>query len=182
MLEWIDPSSICRNEFCTIEELHSPHDWLRICGSCRFSWVDDEHCPKCNRKKSRRIRLHGRKECQPRSNRPPWVLPAPVALDEAILRSVSDVVPRNFSTIINLIENDFGSLGDNRMSGMRRVHRRIRILTNVGSILRIEVWQRMFAYLKPTSRIARDVEFIRDLMADVTDAPGGYYKNFERAA
>ncbi len=152
MLEWIDPSSICRNEFCVIEELHAPHQ------------------------------VRSRKEPRPRSHRPPWVLPAPIALDESILRAVSDVVPRHFMAIVDLVQNDFGSLGDNEYSGQRRVHRRLRILADVGSVLRIDVGKRMFAYLKPTSRIARDVAFIRDLMRDVIDAPGGYYKHFERAA
>lgn len=148
MLEWVDPSSICRNEHCTIEGIHVPHD------------------------------VHEMKEPKPRSCRAPWKLPAPNALDDSIVRAVSDVRPLNFAAIVNEVENDFGSLGDNRKSGLRRVHRRIRSLVAVGRILRIEIGQTLFAYLKPTSRIAKDVSFIREQILESIDSCSTYNDSY----
>lgn len=143
--EWIDPSSICRNELCEIEGLHAPHE----------------------------VNVRARVEQPPRSKRKPWRLPAPLALDESIIRAVSDIQPRHFMAIVAEVENDFGSLGDKPKSGQRRVHRRLRALCEAGRVLRIDVGGMMYGYLKPTSRIARDIGYIREQLRDAIRYQGG---------
>jgi hypothetical protein len=137
MFEFVDSSLICRDENCDIECIHAAHDVA----------------PKKDPPK-------------PRSTRAPWELPAPEALDESIVRNVSDVRPKIFSALVNDIENDFGSLGHNKRSGLRRVHRRIRALVEMGRILRVDIGDTLFAYLKPTSRVATDIEFVKEQILD----------------
>lgn len=143
MFETFDLSLICRDDHCDCEDIHFVH----------------EVTPK--------------KEPKPRSSRKPWLLPAPEALDEAIVRAVSDVRPKPFTMLANDVVNDFGSLGDNSKSGERRLHRRIKALVEQGRILRIEIGNTLFAYLKPTSRIAGDLEYIREAISEcITEASG----------
>lgn len=142
MLDFVDSSSICRSEFCDREDIHAPH-YVKPC-----------------------------KEIAPRSCRAPWKLPAPIALDDAIVRAVSDIQPKNFAVLVDDVENDFGSLGDNRKSGMRRLHRRLRALCEAGRVLKIDVGGTLFAYLKPTSRVSRDVSFLRDQLRDIINYQG----------
>lgn len=99
-----------------------------------------------------------------RSKRDVWKLPSPLALDEAILRSVSTHVPRLLVEIQPLVENDYGSLGRNSDSGMRRLQRRILQLCSTGAIMRVELGKRLFAYLSPKSRLS--LEEIRDQVMD----------------
>lgn len=99
-----------------------------------------------------------------RSKRDVWELPSPLALDEAILRSVSTHVPRLLVEIQPLVENDYGSLGRNVDSGMRRLQRRILQLCETGAIMRVELGKRLFAYLSPKSRLS--LEEIRDQVMD----------------
>lgn len=141
-----DSSSICRSEFCDREDVHAPH------------------VVKCQR------------ETMPRSCRAPWTLPAPVALDDAIVRAVSDIQPKNFATLVDDVENDFGSLGHNRQSGMRKLHRRLAQLCDAGRVLKVDVGGMLFAYLKPTSRISRDVEYIREQLREII-----HYQSYEAA-
>lgn len=144
MLDWIDPSLICRHEFCDIEGIHAWHE------------------------------VREKKEPKPRSVKEPWNLPAPNALDDAIVRAVSDVRPRHFAALLQEVENDFGSLGENRKSGIRRMHRRLKQLVETGRILRVEIGETLFAYLKPTSRVARDVVFLREQILESFDSCSTY--------
>jgi hypothetical protein len=134
-----DPSLICRDELCEIIHVHAAH----------------------------KVRTRKQKQVwKSRSSRPPWALPAPVALDDAIIRAVSDVHPRHFAAVVTEVENDFGSLGKNRLSGMRRVHRHLVQLCEAGRVLRVDVGGMLYGYLKPTSRIARDIGYIREQLRD----------------
>jgi hypothetical protein len=144
MLDWIDPSLICRHESCDIEGIHP---WHQV---------------RC------------RKEPKPRSNKAPWNLPAPNALDDAIVRAVSDVRPRHFAALLQEVENDFGTLAENRKSGIRRMHRHLKQLVDAGRVLRIEIGETLFAYLKPTSRVAKDVLFLREQILESIDSCNTY--------
>lgn len=143
MFETFNLSLICRDESCDRDDIHYCHD------------------------------VEPLKEPKPRSSRKPWELPAPEALDEAIVRAVSDVRPKPFTMLANDVVNDFGSLGQNIKSGERRLHRRIRALVEQGRILRIDIGNTLFAYLKPTSRIATDLDFIREAISDCLTETSG---------
>jgi len=138
-----DQNSICRDEWCEIDEIHLAH------------------------------KVRQKREPKPRSDKPPWLLPAREALDESILKAVSDVRPKHFAQIVSDVENDYGTLAENRRSGMRRVHRHLRTLVNMGAVLRIEIGEMLFAYLKPTSRIASDVGFVREqILESISEGSG----------
>lgn len=144
MFETFELSMICRDECCDRDDIHYAHE-----------------------------DIVAKREPKPRSSRKPWLLPAPEALDEAIVRAVSDVCPKPFVRLANDVVNDFGSLGENSKSGERRLHRRIKSLVDQGRILRIEIGNTLFAYLKPTSRIANDLDFLREAIAEtITEASG----------
>ncbi len=144
MFETFDLTLICRDESCDCEEIHLVHDVIPA-----------------------------KKDPKPRSTREPWMLPAPEALDEAIVRAVSDIRPKPFTTIANDVVNDFGSLGENAKSGERKLHRRIKALVNQGRILRIDIGNTLFAYLRPSSRIADDLDYIREVIADCITEDSG---------
>lgn len=148
----IDVAILCRDESCDVEGLHLVHE------------------------------VEPKRESKPRSCRAPWLLPAPQALDDSIVRSVSDTQPKRFAALVDAVENDFGSLGMNRESGLRRLHRRIRALVDAGRILRIDLGNTLFAYLKPTSRIANDVSFIREAILDSLTEDSGRHIGDELAA
>jgi hypothetical protein len=139
-----DLSTICRSEHCDREDIHYAHEVVAL-----------------------------KREPRPRSYRAPWLLPAPDALDDCIVRAVSDVRPKHFAALANDVENDFGSLGENNKSGLRRLHRRIRALVETGRILRIEIGDTLFAYLTPTSRIANDITYIRAAIAESISETSG---------
>lgn len=138
-------NSICRSEFCDREDIHAPH------------YVKPRKEP-----------------APPRSCRAPWKLPAPIALDDAIVRAVSDIQPKSFTMLVSDVENDFGSLCENRKSSERRVHHRLRALCAMGRVLKIDVGGTLFAYLKPTSRIARDVAYLREQLRDLVETCASY--------
>lgn len=139
----VDLSEICRSEFCDRDEIHLAHE-VKI-----------------------------RKERGPRSEREPWTMPSPDAIDESIVKAVSDFTPKRFAHLVNDVENDFGSLGENRDSAMRRLHRRIAWLVKQGRILRVDLGDTLCTYLKPTSRLARDVTYLRELVNDTLDDASG---------
>lgn len=145
MFECDFSSGICKDEWCTIEGIHAPHP----------------------------VRQH--KEKQPRSVREPWLLTSVVALDESIERAVCKLNVGSFGTIVNEVENDFGSLGPTEESGIRRVHRRLAELVRAGRVLRIDVGGRLFAYLRPKSRIADDLDFLRESIKSLMDFDVDYH-------
>jgi len=128
---------ICKDEWCTIEGIHAPH------------------------------LVRQGKEKRPRSQQKPWLLTSPGALDDSIERAVCRLSVSSFNAIVNEVENDFGSLGPTEESGFRRVHRRLTALIRMGRVLRVDVGGRLFAYLRPQSRIADDLEFLRDRVKDL---------------
>jgi hypothetical protein len=137
--------SICIDECCEIEGVHAPH------------------------------KVKQKKEKKPRSNKPPWLLTAKDALDESIVRAVCKLDVGSFHTILNEVENDFGSLGPTHDSGVRRLYRRLSAVVRTGKVRRVDVGGRLFAYVKPQSRLAGDIEFLRESLKQMIS-----YSPYER--
>jgi hypothetical protein len=128
---------VCRHECCKHEHIHPPH----------------------------RVRV--KKDKEPLSQKDPWLLPAPTALGESIERAVTEYTPKNFAMLRDDVENDFGSLGPTPKSADRRLHRHLSTMVKLGRVLRVDVGGRLFAYLKPTSRIAMDIPRLRDSLKEM---------------
>ena len=176
-----ETSRICRHELCELESIHLPHEVSAYhvrCTVCDASpatfctLLDTDESPlvrgRYHRKRTRRAR-YGEDKFSTKSADVPWKLRAPAALDDSILKSVSPAVPRVFSQLVRDVEDDFGSLGPTCDSGIRRVQRHLKSLCDAGRVLKIDLGQRLFAYLTPDSRLASDIDTIRDQLADVID-------------
>jgi hypothetical protein len=176
-----ESSRICRHDLCELVSLHLPHEitaWhvsCPVCGAGPATFcilLDSDESPlvrgQYHRKRTRKAR-YGEEKFSTKSADAPWKLRAPAALDDSILKSVSPCTPRVFSQIIPIVEDDFGSLGPTCDSGIRRVQRHLKSLCDAGRVLKIDLGQRLFAYLAPESRLASDIDTIRDQLADVID-------------
>jgi hypothetical protein len=134
------PVEICREDDCDIEGIHEPHE------------------------------VRAKKEQQPRSKREPWkLMNSPEALDESIMRVINRLNVASFQAIFHEVENDFGSIGATPNTGDRTLHRHLVMLCRAGRLLRVDVGQRMYAYLKPSAKFARDVDFVRDILDNFRD-------------
>lgn len=129
-----DSLCVCRNEHCDRVELHPAH-WLR----------GTSEAP----------------EPSSSSAKVPWIRSAPEALDESITRAVSLTYPRVFTTIAQMVEEDYGSCN------LRTVHRRLKRLVQRGHLLRIDLGKQLYAYLKPGSSLVNDVDLMREQCFDI---------------
>ncbi len=175
------PSRICKHERCELDGVHLSHKITPLHVHCEicdikagelciasFERVEDGVSIKprmCGPFHHGRIQtVRGLDEKPSKSFRDPWVLPAPEALDESILRACSDCMPRVLTQLASIVENDYGSLG-NEESGFRRLQRRLKKLCEAGALLQIDLGKRLFAYVSPRAR-SLDVDSIRDVIMD----------------
>ena len=121
-------------------------------GLCR-----DEHC--------NRLELHAAHEVVERkfrrrfvskSSTNPWMRPAPKALDHSIAKAVSQTYPRAAETIFREVEHDYGSCCT------RTILRRLKILVARGHILKIDLGERLYAYVRPGSSLVNDLDLMRE--------------------
>jgi hypothetical protein len=90
------------------------------------------------------------------STREPWKRPAPRALDHAIAKATSKTYPRHFNAILREVEEDYGDcIG-------RTVARRLARLVKRGHILRIDLGRSLYAYVRPGSKLANDIDLVRE--------------------
>ena len=120
---------ICRDESCQQLGLHST----------------DSGC--CIRRKGRACDTRTRSRVNAAA---PWRANCHSALHESVYTSISGIEPRNFATIIHLVENDYGSCCE------RTVHRHLERLRIAGKIVRMDFRRRVHAYLRAGSRLIGD--------------------------
>lgn len=125
----IDPSLICRDEACQELSLHTIHS-----GAC----------------KRRRLNASSSRTRSKIFANEPWRAYCYDALRDSVLGSVSSIEPRSFMTIVNLVENDYGSCCE------RTIHRHLRLLRSFGKIVRMDFKGRLHAYLRAGSRLLSD--------------------------
>jgi hypothetical protein len=114
---------ICRHESCKRPELHAPH--LKREAGVGF------------RTRSKRHIDH------------PWVAQHPAILRASVYEAVSIIEPRNFTMIVQVVQNDYGSCLE------RSVHRHLKALRASGAIVRLD-WKRIYAYLRAGSKLLND--------------------------
>ena len=119
----------------------------------------------CRDERCDRIGLHlkhklsGRREPdyeESKSTRTPWQRPAPRALDHSIAKAVSKTYPKSLDLILNDVVHDYGDCC------MRTVQRRLKRLVERGHILRIDLGQRLYAYIRPGSNMISEVDLMRE--------------------
>jgi len=130
-----------------------------------------ENCAKsrfCRNESCDRLDLHlkhkvARKPPEPVSHgrNPEWLRPAPKALDHSIAKAVSKTYPRHFNAILQVVESDYGSCN------YQTVRRHLRRLIERGHVLRIDLGQQLYAYLRPGSPLVNDIALMREQLADV---------------
>ena len=110
----------------------------------------DENCPHARDREGIHLAHHVRKRSDPVFGPDPWRQQCSSALRESVLSAVSVAEPRIFTTILQLVENDYGSvLG-------RSVHRHLKFWRECGEILRLDFPGRRYAYLRKGSRLVND--------------------------
>jgi hypothetical protein len=125
---------LCRDDRCELEGVHWRH---KI----------NEPAPKGRRIRSRRWQME------------PWRLNCSDALRACVFASVSTTEPRNFATVLSLVENDYGSCCS------RSVHRHLAQLRSERNIVRLDFPGNIHAYLKAGSRLIRDPDLVHEQVA-----------------
>ncbi|MGH7684854.1 MAG: hypothetical protein ACREMT_10955 [Vulcanimicrobiaceae bacterium] len=184
MSEFVDSSSrICKAELCELEGLHLFHELTpfhircKLCSAPAGSLCDREFererghtiCGSYHHARILALRDIDRKPCK--RVRDPWMIPSGEALDESILRCASDRMPRLVTQILDVVQNDYGTIADNEQSAFRQLRRRIKRLVAAGEIVRVDLGKQLYAYVVPDARLANDVDEIRSVIME----------NFERS-
>ncbi len=161
-------SQICRDEYCSIEEIHEAH------GDCR-----DDRCPivefherhehEHKRYRGRMHRYqHGLEACAS-SRRLPWKRPAAKVLDEIIVETTSLYHPKRCLQIYHDVEQTYGEIAETETVGLRQIYWHLDKLVSLGRIWRADLGSRLYAYLRAGSKIFHDHSFLRDLVSGEGD-------------
>jgi hypothetical protein len=113
------------------------------------------------KEKIKQLKKAERKQSSSMSQRPPWRRPAPKVLDNSIARAVSKTYPKPLDAILREVEDDYG-LDSTKSAFNRNVQRHLTKLVERGHILRIDLGQRLYAYLRPGSALVDDIGLIRE--------------------
>lgn len=167
MRKGLDLSSICRDDRCTIIEIHAPHlvgatfepkphhrpRKIR-CTAC--SWrgtasFERMGCPKCNQP------ITAVKEVQP------WEVHDELALVRSIANATSKAYPVTFSMIYRDVTNDYGKVDE------RTVHRHLSKLVDRGCLRKHQIDMPFAVYVRPGTRLT-EVE-IREYEYDNIETP-----------
>ena len=125
----VEADQICRDEACQELSLHTIDS-----GACR-------------RRRPRDKTLNTRSRIFAAE---PWRAYCSDALRDSVYAAVSLCEPRNFSTVLRFVENDYGSCCE------RSVHRHLVQLRSEGTVVRMDFKGRVHAYLRAGSRLLSD--------------------------
>jgi hypothetical protein len=142
-IELLEPDLICRDEACQRLEIHAANS------GC------------CIRKPERDSDFRTKSKIYRGT---PWRAHCHDALRESVYRSISAVEPRNFATIVSMVENDYGSCCD------RTILRHLGFLKSFGKIVRMDFKGRIYAYLRAGSRLVNDPGLVFEQMLDLHGA------------
>lgn len=107
----------------------------------------DENCDRLDLHLVHRVRVSKRKVEEPATED---------ALYDSIAKATSRVHPKPLSVIMRDIEYDYGSCCE------RTVQRRLKRMVSLGRVLQVDLGRRLFAYLHPESKLANDIELVRE--------------------
>lgn len=89
----------------------------------------------------------------------------------SLTNAVSRYEPKKFADLAKIVENDYGSVGPTKATADRVLHRYLARAVETGKILKLEVQDRLFAYLHPRSPLARRPDDVRELLLDGLASP-----------
>lgn len=144
---------ICRDERCTIIDVHFTHDIMDTKAVIRarkaiWGWVLDPLEPMRRKKRNRKS---PESTCDGGVSTP--------ALDDSILRSIRAITIKPTPIIYSDVINDFGSVAD------RRLYRRLSLLTKRGQIVRLAFDGTPLAgYTTPDSSLIHDPTSARNIL------------------
>lgn len=133
----LSQDQICRDERCPIIAIHELHDIRHM----RF-----------------------RSGPKSKSTRLPWKRPAPEILDEVIVETTSLYRPKRFQELYHDVQADYGEIAASEPASLRQVHWHLERLIHAGRVWRADLGDRLYAYLRPGSKVMRDFSFLRDLV------------------
>lgn len=84
----------------------------------------------------------------------------------SLANAVSCYAPKKFADLAKIVENDYGSIGPTKATADRVLHRYLARAVETGRILKLEVQDRLFAYLHPRSPLARRPDDVREILLD----------------
>jgi hypothetical protein len=115
--------------------------------------------------------------------RPLWKKDDPTALTGAVARATSRAFPTHFAAIHRDVQDDYGPCSE------RSVYRHLAKLVERGHLLKLDLGLPCAAYIRPKSRLLRDVPAIREYMLGVIeihpttkDEPGKHTPGPSRAS
>jgi len=135
----------CRSEDCEIVELHEAHEIT-------------------TKRKPERAASEGR---------PLWRRSSSKALDRSIANATSRHWPTHFGAILREVENDYGT-AESPQALERAVYRHLRKLVERGQIIKLDIGLSMAAYIRPKSKLLKDLGMIREQMYDRLETNGQY--------
>ena len=91
----------------------------------------------------------------------PWRAYCQEALRESAYAATSGSEPRNFATILGIVENDYGSCCD------RSLHRQLLQLRDGGRIVRLDFRGKIHAYLRAGSRLINEPALVLEQILDL---------------
>jgi hypothetical protein len=117
----------------------------------------DENCDRLELHLKHKISKIAKERDPSKSRREPWRRSSPAALDHSIEQAISGAYPKAYEAVLRDVEYDYGSCCS------RTVQRHLRRLVERGNILKIDLGRRLYAYVRPDSKLATyDVSFIRE--------------------
>lgn len=82
------------------------------------------------------------------------------ALIESIARAITPAVPKSSLMLYHDVENDYGSVNK------RTFYRYLKRLVERGIVLRIDLGDRLYAYLHPASKMRHDLDLLHEQIRD----------------
>lgn len=90
--------------------------------------------------------------------RPLWKRPDPNGLINSIARATSKAYPMWFSAIAREVRDDYGNVDE------RTIYRYLKVLVDRGHILKLDLGLQLAAYIRPGSRLLKDLDSLREYM------------------
>lgn len=147
---------ICRDEACDRLEIHLAHDVGKpVVQNTTGGKVPRERGDDDDERSG--------------SARLAWQRSAPKALTRAIARATSRTYPKHYDAILHEVQKDYGACNS------RTVQRHLRRLVERGHVLQVDLGKRLFAYLRPGSKMAGDIDLLREQISDLMDLAGPRY-------
>lgn len=128
----------------------------------------DEQCEIVELHEEHDVVVQRKVERAPSEGRALWKRSAPKALDRSIMKQTSKYWATHFGEMLRGVRDDYGECEE------RTVYRRVKRLVERGNLIKLEVGLAMAIYVRPKSRLLRDVGMLREQMYDRLETNGQY--------